>query len=149
MINNVFKSEKNKKTSIPMIFKKSSNTLVNSSKVSNFHKKIPLPLTFGKKIFKKRINGFEDKKVISPLDSNLSMTNNNSISNSSLSKHFIFNKNNSSGNNLRNDKFQTVRTNLIINPYINNNYNDYSTIKYKKKNIINLTLNKKNTNNFY
>ena len=148
MINNVFKSEKNKKTSIPMIFKKSSNTLVNSSKVSNFHKKIPLPLTFGKKILKKRINGFEDKKVTSPLDSNLSMTNNNSISNSSLSKHFIFNKNNSSGNNLRNDEFQTVRTNLIINPYINNNYNVYSTINSKKKNMINLALNSKNSNNF-
>ena len=146
MINNIFKSEKNKKTPIPMIIKKSSNTLVNPSKVSKFHKKIPIPITFGKKIFRKRIGGFEENKMTTPLDSNLSITNNNSISNSSLSKQFIFNQTNSSGKNLRKDEFKTYRANLIISPYINNN-NAYSTINSKKKNMINLALNSKNSNN--
>jgi len=67
--------------------------------------KIPIPITFGKRIFEKRMNGYIDKKLTTPMNSNLSITNNNSISNSSVSKHFIFNKNNSSSKNIKKDEF--------------------------------------------
>ena len=145
MIKNIFDPEKNKKTTIPMTFKKSSNTLVNSSKASNLHKKIPIPITFGKRIFEKRINGYIDKKLTTPMNSNLSITNNNSISNSSVSKHFIFNQNNSSSKNLKKDEFNTIRTKLKINPYLDNN--SFSTINSTKKKITKLTLNSNHVNN--
>ena len=145
MIKNIFDQEKNKKTTIPMTFKKSSNTLVNSSKVSNLHKKIPIPITFGKRIFEKRMNGYIDKKLTTPMNSNLSITNNNSISNSSVSKHFIFNKNNSSSKNIKKDEFNKIRAKLKINPYLDNN--SFSTINSTKKKITKLTLNSNNLTN--
>ena len=145
MIKNIFDPEKNKKTTIPMTFKKSSNTLVNSSKASNLHKKIPIPITFGKRMFEKRINGYIDKKLTTPMNSNLSITNNNSISNSSVSKHFLFNQNNSSSKNLKKDDFNTIKTKLKINPYLDNT--SFSTINSTKKKITKLTLNSNHVNN--
>ena len=144
MINNIFEPDKNKKTSIPMSFKKSSNTLVNSSKVSNLHKKIPIPITLGKKIFQKKINGYFDGKLTIPMNNNLSITNNNSISNSSTSRHFIFNKNNSFNKINKKEELKKIKTNLMINPYLNNN--TYSTINSNRKKMIKLTLNNNNNN---
>ena len=140
MINNIFSAEKNKKSTIPVTFKKSSNTLVNSSKVSNMHKKIPIPLTFGQRVFQKRISGFIEKKMITPISNNLSTTNNNSINNSSISKHFIYNKNNSSNKTSR-----KIKPNIIINPY---NDGSYFTINSNKKKTIKFSLNSNNSNNF-
>ena len=139
MINNIFEPDKNKKTQIPMTFKKSSNTLVNTSKISNLHKKIPIPLTFGKRINSKGINEYFDKKISIPINSNFSTTNNNSINSSSVSKHFIFNKNNSS-----NKTTKKVKTNIIIKSYLNNN----STINLNKKKYNKLSINSNNTNNY-
>ena len=141
LINNIFTSDKNKKSTIPVTFKKSSNTLVNSSKVSNLHKKIPMPLKFGQRIFQKRINGAIERKMLTPMTNNLSTTNNNSISNSSISKNFIFNKNNSSSKTSR-----KVKPNIIINSYINNG--NYLTINSNKKKMIKFSLNSNNTNNY-
>ena len=141
MINNIFSSEKNKKSTIPVTFKKSSNTLVNSSKVTNLHKKIPMPLTFGQRIFQKRMNGGTERKMLTPMTNSLSTTNNNSISNSSISKHLIFNKNNSS---IKTSK--KVKPNIIINSYINNG--NYFTINSNKKKMIKFSLNSNNSNNF-
>ena len=141
LINNIFTSDKNKKSTIPVTFKKSSNTLVNSSKVSNLHKKIPMPLKLGQRIFQKRINGAIERKMLTPMTNNLSTTNNNSISNSSISKNFIFNKNNSSSKTSR-----KVKPNIIINSYINNG--NYLTINSNKKKMIKFSLNSNNTNNY-
>jgi hypothetical protein len=105
------------------------------------HKKIPIPLTFGQRVFQKRINGFIEKKMITPISNNLSTTNNNSINNSSISKHFIFNKNNSSNKTSR-----KIRPNIIINSYINNG--NYFTINSNKKKTIKFSLNSNNSNNF-
>ena len=147
MINNILEPNKNKKTQIPMTFKKSSNTLVNSSKVSNLNKKIPIPITFGKKIFQKKINGYIDNKLTTPMNSNFNVTNNNSISNSSVSRHLIFNKNNSSITKPKKEEIKKIRTNLTINPYINNG-NIYSTINSNIKKMTKFSLNGNNSNNF-
>ena len=146
LINNIFESEKNKKTTIPMTFKKSSNTLVNTSKVSNLHKKIPLPLTFGKRMLQKRIDGYIEKKLTTPMNNNLNIVNNNSISNSSISKHLLFNNNNSC-KNLRKDESGQIRSKLIFNPYKKNN-NTFYSINSTKKKMTKLTLNSNNLSNF-
>ena len=75
------------------------------------------------------------------MTNNLSTTNNNSISNSSISKNFIFNKNNSSSKTSR-----KVKPNIIINSYINNG--NYLTINSNKKKMIKFSLNSNNTNNY-
>ena len=147
MLNNIFESEKNKKSIIPMTFKKSSNTLVNTSKVTNLHKKIPIPIKFGKKILQKRINGYIDKKQASPTSNNLNIAINNSLSNSSMSNHLIFNKNNSYSKNLSKDSSSETRTKLIIYPYLNET-NTYKTINSTKKKLTKLVLNNNNLNNF-
>ena len=139
MINNIFECDKIKKTQIPMTFIKSSNTLVNTSKMSNLHRKIPIPLTFGKRMNSKGTNEYFDKKISIPINNNSITTNNNSISNSSISKNFIFNKNNSSNRTAR-----KVKTNIIIKSYLNNN----STINLNKKKFIKLSINSNYTNNY-
>ena len=53
LIRSLIESDKPKKNTIPIDIKKTSNTIKNS-KVSTLHKKIPIPSSFGQKIFHKR-----------------------------------------------------------------------------------------------
>ena len=127
LIKNLIEPEKTLKNTIPINSKKSSNTLINNTKVSSLHKKIPIPSSFGQKIFHKRMNGYMSKKLRNGGNSSFSISiNNNSISNSSISKNYIVNNNTSMNQNIRKDGFN----NNVSNSNINNGNN--SSINKKK-----------------
>ena len=136
LIKNLIEPEKTKKSTIPVNYKKTSNTLINS-KVSTLHKKIPMPSSFGKKIFHKRMNGFMSKKIKSNINNSFSTSIiNNSVSNSSISKNYNDNHNTSINKILRKEEVNK-----------NNNPNNNNTINaIKKKNIKNILNKNKNFN---
>ena len=144
LIKNIFEPEKQKKTTIPLTFKKSSNTLINPSKASALPKKIPIPLSFGKKIINKC--GYMNKTIQSPGNNSLNTTNNNSINNSSVSKNYIFNNNTSANKSSRKEEIKNNKKNIIIKPYMNNKIN--STINSQRKNKFKFALNNNYTNNY-
>ena len=127
LIKNLIEPDKSKKKTIPINYRKSSNTLI-TPKVSTLHKKIPMPSSLGQKIFHKRMNGFMSNK-------NKSITNNsfstslisNSINNSSMSKNYNGNHNTSINKNLKKEEFNK---NINLNNNSNNKMNPN-----KKKNI--------------
>ena len=128
LIKNLIEPEKSLKNTIPFNIKKSSNTLISNSKVSSLHKKIPIPSSFGQKIFHKRMNGFMSKKLRNGGNNSFSISiNNNSISNSSITKNHIVNNNTSMNKNLKKDEFNEN----ISNSKLNNGNNSINVDKKK------------------
>ena len=127
LIKTLIEPEKSQKT-IPINNKNTSNTLINT-KVSTLHKKIPIPSSFGQKIFHKRMNGYITKKLKIGINNSFSSLNNNSTSNSFLSKNIIKNYNTTANKSLKkgenhnsNKNIQnlTNKINLNSNANINN-----------------------------
>ena len=138
LIRSLIESDKPKKNTIPIDIKKTSNTIKNS-KVSTLHKKIPIPSSFGQKIFHKRLNGYIVKKLKNITNNSYSSSNNNSINNSSLSKNYnnIFNNTKSSSISKimkKEIKFNNINPNIIF---------PNTTINVNKKKNYKLNLNKK------
>jgi len=138
LIRSLIESDKPKKNTIPIDIKKTSNTIKNS-KVSTLHKKIPIPSSFGQKIFHKRLNGYIVKKLKNIANNSYSSSNNNSINNSSLSKNYnnIFNNTKSSSISKimkKEIKFNNINPNIIF---------PNTTINVNKKKNYKLNLNKK------
>ena len=132
LIKNIIEPEKSKIT-IPVNYKKSSNTLINT-KVSTLHKKIPIPSSFGQKIFHKRMNGYMTKKLGVRNNNSFSTSiNNNSIS--SISKNVISN-NTSVNKSLRKEENNNSNINI---KNVNNTINANS--KKNKKPILNKSSN--------
>ena len=134
LIKNLIEPEKPKKKTIPISYKKSSNTLINS-KVSTLHKKIPIPASFGQKIFHKRMNCYMSKKLRSASNNSFSTSaNNNSINNSSVSKNYILNNNTSVNKSFGREG--SINNNCSLN--INNGNNSINVNKKKNfKSILN------------
>ena len=148
LIQNLLIQDKPKKNTIPIIPKKSTNTIVNP-KISALHKKIPAPLTFGQKIFHERMNGFICKKLRIGNNNgfNTTINNNNSISNTSLSKSNIQNINRSYR---KDDKINNNNPGLkiFLNSYTHNvNNTTNNLINTKKKPNWRMALNT-NSNNY-
>ena len=135
LIKNLMEPEKHLKKSIPINYKKSINTLFNM-KVSTLHKKIPIPSSFGQKIFHKRMNGYFIKKLNTATSNSFSISaNNNSINNYSLSKNYIVNNNSSV-----NKSFGKVE--YINNKSYRNINKENNSMNVCKKRNFKLTLNK-------
>ena len=115
LIKNLIEPEKHLKKLIPINYKKSSNTLFNM-KVSTLHKKIPIPSSFGQKIFHKRMNGYFIKKLNNTTSSSFSISaNNNSINNCSLPKKYIVNNNTSVNKSFGKVEYINNKSNRNIN----------------------------------
>ena len=142
LLKHLIEPENSKKT-IPINKKKTSNTLI-TTKISTLHKKIPIPSSFGQKIFHKRMNGYMTKKLkVGTNNSFNSSLNNNSTSNSFLSKNIISHNNNTSVNKSL-KKEENSNSNKIIKN-VNNTINTNSIVNINNKNNKKIIVNK-NTN---
>ena len=140
LIRSLIESDKPKKNTIPIDIKKTSNT-IKSSKVSTLHKKIPIPASFGQKIFHKRLNGYIVKKLKNITNNSYNSSINNSINSSSLSKNY---NNNICNNNTKSTIISKIMKKEIKFNNINSNINfPNTTINVNKKKNYKLILNKK------
>ena len=142
LIKNLIEQEKAKASTIPINNKKTNKTLLNT-KLSSLHKKIPIPSSFGHKIFHKRMNGYITKKLKASNNNSFSSSITNNIVNNSninISKNYIVNNNTSLNKSFKKEGFKNNNSNIKnVSTTINEN---------KKKNFKSILNNDKNTFNY-